>query len=202
MQGVLVKTATKIVVGVAAVGIGALAFGIWRRRAIGLGLADGPTKDRIGDLQDVVWDAVRDGQMRELALAVTGRGTRQVTIGNRTIAVRGANCPPRDGRCEANAVGRWVAENPTIANHAFSRVPHGPDRPAALSCSLLSLNGITCRLRSAKQTDGVARIYSVAGLPKLRPSRWSAIDSGLGANDAGYSFGKELPKADFQDFDG
>jgi hypothetical protein len=66
---------------------------------------------RVGLIQDLVWKGVKQPQLRELALAITGNGDRSVTVGKRTFRVRGASCPARDGKCEAAAVGDWVHAN-------------------------------------------------------------------------------------------
>lgn len=189
------KTGTKVAIGagIAAALIGGVVYAKRRRR--GTGLADGPAKDRIGELQDSVWEAVQNGQMRELAIALTSRGARSITLGKRRFQVKGANCEPRDGRCEANAVAQWVHDNPMIAQEAMKL---GGDSSTALTCALVSLNGVTCQLRAARQKDGTTRIYPLAGLPKLAPNTWPAVDSATGD----YSFGRELPRAEFEDFDG
>lgn len=70
-----------------------------------------PIEQRVGILQDLVWKGVNNPQMRELALAITGRGDRNVTVGKRQFRVRGANCPARDGLCEAAAVYHWTKNN-------------------------------------------------------------------------------------------
>jgi len=149
--------------------------------------------DRIGTLQDAVWDAVRNPQMRELALAVTGYGTRNVDVGRLHFDVTGAGCPPRDGECESSAIGDWVAAHQAQAS---KMTPAGIDSSAALACSLLSLNGVTCRFRAARQGKELA-VYALAGVPKNRPMRWLAMDY-----RGQYRFGLESARAEFEDFDG
>lgn len=70
-----------------------------------------PIKERVGIIQDLVWESVQDPQMRELALAITGNGKRSVTVGKYTFDVQGAGCTARDGMCEARAVYNWVRKN-------------------------------------------------------------------------------------------
>jgi LPXTG-motif cell wall-anchored protein len=192
------KTGTKVVIGAglaAALIGGAVYLTRRRKRALELGAADGPAKNRIGDLQDAVWEAVQDGQMRELAIALTSRGRRRVTLGRRTFDVNGSNCEPRDGRCEAGTIGKWVSQNDNIARASMQL---GSESSTALACALISLNGVPCRFRAARQRDGSTRVYSLAGLPKLSPSTWPAVDASM----PDYSFGRELPRSDFEDFDG
>jgi hypothetical protein len=192
------KTGTKVVIGagIAAAIVGGVVYYTRRRKRAGeLGIADGASKDRIGDIQDAVWEAVQDGQMRELAIALNAKGRRRITLGKRTFEVNGSNCEPRDGRCEADTVTKWVSKNDNIAREAMKLEA---DSSAALACALVSLNGITCRLRAARQKDGSTRVYPLAGLPKLSPSTWPAVDAAMPE----YSFGRELPRADFEDFDG
>jgi hypothetical protein len=189
------RTGAKVAIGatIAAALIGGAVY--VRRRQKGLGSADSAAKDRIGDLQDAIWDGVQNGQLRELAIALTSRGTRQITLGKRTFYVKGANCEPRDGRCEANTVAQWVADNPQLAQEAMKL---NGDSSTALTCTLVSLNGVTCQLRAARQQDGSTRIYPTAGLPKLAPTTWAAVDSAL----PDYAFGRELPRTTYEDFDG
>jgi len=187
-----------IALGVAAVGVGVVGVAALARKrsATGaLGAAGGATPQRIGIMQDAIWDGVRNPQLRELALAVTGNDTRTVTVNKRTMTVQGAACPPRDGRCESDAVGRWVALNRAVAP---ALLPSGTDSPAALACALLSLNGITCRLRLAPSKTG-QRVYSMAGIPKNRPTSWSAVD----VDASTYRFGTEPAlTGQSEDFDG
>lgn len=70
-----------------------------------------PLQKRVGILQDLVWSGVQNPQMRELALAITGHGTRDVQVGKRRFRVKGASCPARDGLCEAEAVYNWTKAN-------------------------------------------------------------------------------------------
>ena len=194
------KDSTKLVIiglGVAA-GVTGLVIAFTRKRGGYQPLLAEPppdVADRIGLLQDAVWDAVRNPEMRELALAVTGNGQRHVNVGGRSMVVTGLGCPARDGRCEADAVGRWVNANAAISPVA---TPAGDDSPTALACSLLSLNGIACHLGVARNEGEAPRIYPVAGQPKNWPNGWDAVDVGL----AGYSYGTELPANRKDDYPG
>jgi len=196
-------TETKtILLALGAVGVaaGATVLGLYlaRRRASGdstkpmLGAGKVPeAEERIGRLQDTVWDAVRDPNMRELSLAVTGPGQRIVTVGRRKMTVTGAGCEARDADCETEAVNQWSRANSGIA---ASLTPAGEDSQIALTCSLLTLNGITCRFRAAKRPSEEPTIFTLAGFPKNSPSRWVSLDSDLA--------GRLGAGTQFEDFDG
>jgi len=73
------------------------------------------------------------------------------------------------------------------------------DDQAVLNATLLSLNGITAKLRVTaprKGKDAWAHIYALAGLPKTSPSSWVALDTTL----PGEWFGKEVGFAQHRDF--
>lgn len=70
-----------------------------------------PIEQRVKLLQGLVWNSVNNPESRDLALAITGNGTREVTVGKRKYTVTGANCPARDGACESEAIYRWVKDN-------------------------------------------------------------------------------------------
>lgn len=70
-----------------------------------------PIERRVGILQDLVWKGVQNPQMRNLALAITGYGEREVEVGKRKFRVRGKGCPPRDGLCETRAIYDWIKDN-------------------------------------------------------------------------------------------
>lgn len=142
---------------------------------------------RVGLVQDTIWKSVQDPQMRKLALRIT------------------ANCPARDGECEARAIDTWMRKNirytGDIAPVKMGR--NGPveaidlfptasfiaetggedcDGHSIMSATLLSLNGITARLRVTSPNNvknDWRHIYVVAGLPKENPTKWVALDSTL-----------------------
>lgn len=205
------KTGTKIGIGVAVAGLAALGVGIAiavKRRGDNTGGLGKPGKvkvtkkngmtvthyrgklpinERVGLLQDLVYQGVQDPAMRKLALQIT------------------KDCPARDGRCEANAIDIWVRQNirytGDIAPIKLGR--HGPvesidffqapkrtvefggedcDGHAALNATLLALNGITSKFRVTSPSlfgEGWSHIYVVAGLPKERPSSWVVMDTTL-----------------------
>lgn len=183
--------------------------------------AEMPIQKRVGILQDLVWNGVRQPQMRELALAITGQGDRNVTVGKRKFRVRGANCPPRDGLCEAEAVYNWVRNNVRYTGDvAPVKMPNGAvegidlfqsplrtvefggedcDGHSVLNATLLSLNGVPAKFRitAPGKTADWQHIYTLAGLAKTRPSKWIALDTTLPGQDM---FGKEAPYGKHVDF--
>lgn len=73
------------------------------------------------------------------------------------------------------------------------------DDHSVLAATMLTLNGIPAKFRvtSATRSNDWSHIYVVAGLPKMRPTRWIPIDTTLpGKNKFGYEvpYGK---KADY-----
>jgi hypothetical protein len=182
---------------------------------------DMPIQQRVGILQDLVWKGVQQPQMRELALAITGSGERAVTVGKRTFKVRGANCPARDGLCEAEAVYNWVKSTTRYTGDvAPVRLPDGKiegvdlfqsglrtvefsggdcDDHSVLTATLLALNGIPARFRitAPQKNSDWAHILSVAGLPKTNPDKWVPMDTTLPGNmfgrEAGFAKKLEFP---------
>ena len=145
-------------------------------------------KERVGILQDLAWDSIKDPEMRKLALQITSR------------------CPERDGLCEAKAIyhamKRRIRYTGDVAPIKMGR--NGPvegvdlfqtakrtwefkggdcDDAAVLAATLLSLNGIPARFRITAPSKGRkadwAHIYTMAGVPKTNPTRWVAIDTTL-----------------------
>jgi len=159
---------------------------------------------RVGLVQDMVWKSIQDPAMRTLALKIT------------------QGCKARDGECEARAIDTWMRHNirytGDIAPVKMGR--HGPveaidlfpsasyiveaggddcDGHSILAATLLSLNGITARLRVTSPVTAKndwRHIYTVAGLPKERPTRWVALDSTL----PNANMGDEAQFAKFRDF--
>ena len=180
-----------------------------------------PIEQRVGILQDLVWKGVQNPQMRELALAITGNGTRNVQVGKRTFRVQGANCPARDGLCETKAVHDWVKDNVRYTGDV-APVKMGRDGPvegidlfqggwrsaqfgggdcddhSTLSATLLALNGIPPRFRitAPRKKSDWAHIYVMAGLPKTNPNKWVPLDTTL----PGDMFGREAPNGKHIDF--
>lgn len=179
-----------------------------------------PIEQRVGILQDLVWKGVQSPQMRELALAITGSGTRDVTVGKRKFRVKGANCPARDGLCEAESIYNWTKSNIRYTGDvAPVKMPSGEvegidlfqapwrtvefggedcDGHSTLTGTLLALNGIPAKFRITAPTKSSdwAHIYTVASLPKTNPKRDVPLDTTLPGN----MFGREAPAARRRDF--
>ena len=179
-----------------------------------------PIGQRVKILQDLVWKGVQNPQMRELALAITGNGTRDVTVGKRRFSVKGANCPARDGLCEAESIYNWTKSNirytgdiapvmmpggevegVDLFQSALRTVEFGGedcDGHTIVTSTLLALNGIPPKFRitAPSKSSDWAHIYGLAGLPKTQPTRWVALDTTLPGN----MFGREAPNAKHMDF--
>jgi hypothetical protein len=219
-------------------GIGALltggAMSVYRRRQLGAGFGMANTetvqgggktlrvwddremgiKERVWLLQGLVARSVKRPEMRSLALAITGSGTRDVKVGKETLRVQGAGCPGRDDECEARAIFDWVAKNirytGDVGPHALK--PGGPveavdqfqaadrtiefrggdcDDHAVLSATLAAQNGFPPKFRITSNTgDSWDHIYTMLGVPKLDPKKWIAIDTTLGDPGHGKTTGK------------
>jgi hypothetical protein len=179
-----------------------------------------PIEKRVKIAQDLVWQGVQDPRMRKLALAITGHGGT-VEFDNRTIHVAGARCPARDGLCEAKAIDAWTRKNirytgdiaPVkmgsrgsvegidlfqIAGRTIEYAGEDCDGHSIVNATLLALNGISPKFRvTARSKDGSwGHIYTMAGLPKLAPTSWVALDTTL----PGDRFGVEAPNGKHQDF--
>ena len=163
-----------------------------------------PIEERIGSIQGLIYKGVQDPQMRKLALGIT------------------KHCPERDGLCESKAVYNYVKKHVRYTGDiAPIRFPDGTiegidlfqsgkrtlemsggdcDDHAALSATLLALNGITPRLRVTAETRGGddSHIYVVSGQPKLSPKKWLALDTTLPGSD---QFGVEMGAGRVTDFD-
>jgi len=162
-----------------------------------------PIRKRVGILQDLVWQGVQDPAMRKLALAIT------------------RSCPARDGLCEARAIDAWTrkhvrytgdvgpvkmgargpVEGVDLFQSAARTVEYGGgdcDDNSVLNAVLLALNGIAAKFRitARSKRDPWSHIYTLAGLPKLAPSKWVALDTTLPGN----RFGVEMPAGKKVDF--
>ena len=151
-------------------------------------------EQRVRSIHDLVWKSIQQPEMRKLALQIT-RG-----------------CPERDKKCEAKAVYNYVkrhvrytgdvapvkmgADGPLEAIDLYQRADRtlefgggDCDDHSILNATLLSLNGITARLKvTAEKGAGkeYGHIYTTAGVG----SSWLALDTTLpGSNN----FGKEVP---------
>lgn len=162
-------------------------------------------EERIANLQDLIWKSVTDPEMRKLALAITNK------------------CPERDGKCEAEAVYKYIKKNvrytgdvapikiggrngplePIDLYQSAKRTIsfHGGDCDdhAIANAVLLTLNGITARLRVTAETKNSdwGHVYCGALLPKINGGKFYALDTTLPGNN---NFGKEVPYAKYLDF--
>lgn len=165
-------------------------------------------ESRVRLIQDMVRDATKDPEMRKLALQIT------------------RHCPERDGECEARAVydwmkgkngGRWIRytgdvapivhEDGSVEGVDFFQAPKRTiefgggdcDDHSGLAAALLVLNGVPAKFRvtSPDRDSDWAHIYTMAGLPKTGPRKWTAVDTTLPGDQR---FGKEAPFAKYLDF--
>lgn len=163
-----------------------------------------PIEERLRILQDLTWKSVQDPRNRKLALNMTH------------------DCPERDGKCEANAVYNAIKKNIRYTGDV-APLKMGADGPiegvdlfqsayrtwefqggdcddhSVLAATALTLNGIPAKFRvtAPHRTADFSHIYVLAGLPKMRPTKWIPIDTTLPGNDR---FGYEVPygrKADY-----
>lgn len=164
-----------------------------------------PIKERVAILQDLTAKSIRDPKMRKIALSVT------------------RHCKARDAACEAKAIYNWVKRNirytgdvgphalwaggpvegVDLFQSAYRTVEFGGgdcDDHAILSCTLAALNGMTCKYRVTSpkrgKKDDYTHIYSIIGLPKMRPKKWVAVDTTL----PGRRYNVEAPYAKRLDF--
>ena len=164
---------------------------------------DMPIEERVASLQAMIFKSVQDPEMRKLALKIT------------------SGCPERDGRCEAEAIYHYVKKNVRYSGDiAPIKFPSGEvegidlyqsarrtlefgagdcDDSSVLIATLLSLNGITARLRvmTERKGDEWSHVLPLAGLPKTEPTEWVSVDATLPGDK---SFGEQIPFADALDF--
>lgn len=161
-------------------------------------------EQRLAVIQKMVWKGVNDPRMRKIALDIT------------------RSCPERDGMCEARAIYdavkarvRYTGDvapikqpNGSVEAIDYYTAPYRTweiggedcDGHSALIAALLSLNGITARLRvtGVDRGDEGSHIYPVALLPKYAPKKAVAVDTTLPGTNR---FGVEAPHAWQRDFD-
>lgn len=164
-----------------------------------------PIKERVGIIQDLIHESVKQPELRKLALQIT------------------RNCPARDGACESQAIYEWVRQHVRytgdIAPHKHGRnggyepidlfqradrtIEFGGgdcDDHTIVVATLGILNGIQAKARVTSRNAGpqedYTHIYPLLGTPKMRPGRWVAADTTL----PGRRFGVEVPYAKRLDF--
>jgi transglutaminase-like putative cysteine protease len=154
---------------------------------------------RVKILRNLLWSP-RTGLQNPQILAIA----RRVTSG----------CPGRDGMCELRAIYKFVVENVRYTGD-ISKVDtfSGPlrtlqmggedcDGHSLLNAALAMANGFTAKVRiTSNRGLSWDHIYCMVGFPKGRTSQWIALDSTLARSRQDFSrFGREPPKAKFQDF--
>jgi transglutaminase-like putative cysteine protease len=72
------------------------------------------------------------------------------------------------------------------------------DDHSILAATLLSLNGVPAKFRvtASKKGQDFSHIYTMAGIPKMNPKKWIAVDTTL----PGDRFGYEVPFAKHKDY--
>lgn len=163
-----------------------------------------PINKRLKILQDLTWKSVQDPRNRKLALEMT------------------RNCPERDGLCEAKAIYQAVksrvrytgdvapvkmGSNGPVEGVDLYQAAHRTwefsggdcDDHAVLLATMLTLNGISAKFRvtATGKNEEFSHIYTMAGVPKLRPAKWVALDTTLPGNN---NFGREAPYGRHADF--
>ncbi len=162
-------------------------------------------EERVSIIQKMTWTSVMDPEMRKLALSITH------------------NCPERDGKCESEAIYKFVKKNIRYTGDIAPLKINGtgPVEPidlyqsarrtiefkggdcddfAIFIATMATLNGISCRLRVTAETKSGdwGHIYPILGANnKVAPTKWIAVDGTLPGNN---NFGKEVPFAKYLDF--
>jgi len=162
-----------------------------------------PIDERLRILQDLTWQSVQDPRSRKLALGIT------------------KHCADRDEKCETRAVYDAIKKHVRYTGDV-APVKMGADGPvegvdlfqaayrtwefgggdcddhSILAATLLTLNGIPAKFRvtASRKGEDFSHIYPMAGIPKMRPSKWIALDTTL----PGDRFGYEVPFARKQDY--
>lgn len=164
-----------------------------------------PIKKRVAILQDLTAKSVKDPRMRKIALEMTRK------------------CKARDASCESKSIYNWIKKN---VRYTGDIGPHalwagGPvegvdlfqsayrtvefkggdcDDHAILACTAALLNGMHCKYRVTSprkgKKDDYTHIYAMIGQPKMRPSKYVAVDTTL----PGSRYGVEAPHAKRLDF--
>ncbi len=166
----------------------------------------GSLNDRVVLLRRLVWfgaqafdphvapaGSLKDPRMRQIGLACT------------------QGCPGRGDMCELGAIFQFVKENirytGDITNKdtfqsAYRTLQLGGgdcDDMAVLNAVLAMENGFTTKFRITSNTGATwDHIYCLAGVPKMQPRRWVALDTTLPGQN---KFGVEPPRAKKEDFD-
>lgn len=158
----------------------------------------GPLEARVELLKGLVWKpqgGLNDPMMRQLALAIT------------------QGCPSRDDGCELAAIFKFVVDNVRYTGDqsvrdtfqsALRTLQFGGgdcDDHAVLNAVLGIENGFQMRWRITSNTGATwDHIYAMAGLPKVRPSYWVALDTTLHTPYRSGAVGRQPRYAKYMDF--
>lgn len=164
-------------------------------------------QERIGSIQKMIEKSVMDPEIRSLAMKIT------------------ADCPERDGKCEAKAIYKFIKKNVRYTGDiAPIKMSNGQtegidlyqsarrtlemgggdcDDQVGVFAALASSVGLTTRLRvtaeCASEADcDDAHIYPVVMLPKFAPEYAVAADTTLPGS---FNFGVEAPAGRVTDYD-
>lgn len=162
--------------------------------------------DRVKLLRGLVWfgeqafdrhaqpvGSLKDPRMRQIGLAVT------------------QGCPARNDMCELAAIFEFVKRNVRYTGDITNKdtfqsawrtlqIGGGDcDDMAGLNSVLAMENGFTTKFRITSNTGATwDHIYCLAGVPKMSPRKWVALDTTLPGQN---KFGVEPPRAKKEDFD-
>jgi hypothetical protein len=174
---------------------GGLTLKAWKDGRMGV-------EERVHLLQGLVAEGVRDPVMRKLSLGIT------------------KGCPARDEICEAKAIFGHVVQNVRYTGDVGEHVVEPGGKPEAVdlfvtakraldfggddcdghavtNATLGVQNGFPAKFRiTSNEGRSWDHIYAMFGVPKLKPTRWIAIDTTLGPS----AFDKEPKQAKHVDF--
>lgn len=162
-------------------------------------------QERIGSIQKMIEKSVMDPEIRSLAMKIT------------------ADCPERDGKCEAKAIYKFIKKNVRYTgdiapiHHSATGQTEGVDLyqsarrtlsmgagdcddQVTVFAALSSSIGLTTRLRVSSEEPGgePSHIYPVVMLPKFSPEYAVAADTTLPGS---WNFGVEAPSGETTDYD-
>lgn len=162
-------------------------------------------QDRVNVLRGLVWGTVRGRVVRGDSLRGSLRDPMMRQIG---LLVTRA-CPARNDMCELQAIYDFIVRNCRYTGDitfkdtfqsGLRTLQFGGgdcDDHSGLGAVLCMENGFQCKWRITSNTGATwDHIYLMAGVPKLRPARWIALDTTLGPG----RFAQQPPSMKRQDF--
>lgn len=143
--------------------------------------------------QSVAWKRLVDhggaGENPIYRLTVRAEATRKPWAKVRAVAVEKRIVPSYDVMTRSGRV--YLPETDVVARQC--------DDMATLNAVLAMENGFQTKFRITSNTGATwDHIYALAGVPKMSPRRWVALDTTL---PGGNKFGVEPPRAKKEDFD-